>query len=347
MLSIALAHRTIDIPRVVERLLGNTIERFEILKGGANNIVGRADTKRESFAVKAYFHDPHDGRDRLGTEYSILSFLWKHGIRCIPEPVAADWNDKVGIYAFVNGTKARPGSLTKLDVLSMSDFLNEMWSLRNVPGASSLPVASDACFSLSDYIGAIEIRLKNLKDNIVGDRCGKAAIRFLEDDFCEVFYDVKRILQSNNNYHAVLPLSERTLSPSDHGFHNAIKDLNHKWVFIDFEYAGWDDPAKMVADACHQPAVPIHGELRRSFFQDILQKIDHSGSFASRVKGIYPAVGLKWCMILLSEFIPVTLRRRQFSGQDDKDSERHWLQLKKAKQKLEKVRQDLEYADIF
>ena len=36
----------------------------------------------------------------------------------------------------------------------------------------------------------------------------------------------------------------RTLSPSDFGFHNALRTPAGTMVFLDFEYFGWDDPAK-------------------------------------------------------------------------------------------------------
>ena len=43
---------------------------------------------------------------------------------------------------------------------------------------------------------------------------------------------------------AALPKETRCLSPSDFGFHNALLEATGKLRFVDFEYAGWDDPAK-------------------------------------------------------------------------------------------------------
>ena len=50
--------------------------------------------------------------------------------------------------------------------------------------------------------------------------------------------------------------AERCLSPSDFGFHNAILANDGRLRFIDFEYAGWDDPSKLICDFFCQPAVP-------------------------------------------------------------------------------------------
>ena len=58
---------------------------------------------------------------------------------------------------------------------------------------------------------------------------------------------------------AEIPLEDRCLSPSDFGFHNALQSAA-RLSFIDFEYAGWDDPAKLVCDFFCQPAVPVPQE---------------------------------------------------------------------------------------
>jgi len=50
-----------------------------------------------------------------------------------------------------------------------------------------------------------------------------------------------------------LPADETCLSPSDFGFHNALVDPSGALSFLDFEYAGRDDPAKPVSDFFCQP----------------------------------------------------------------------------------------------
>ena len=52
------------------------------------------------------------------------------------------------------------------------------------------------------------------------------------------------------------PQRLRVLSPSDFGFHNALRRPDGTIVFVDFEYFGWDDPAKMMADAMLHPGNP-------------------------------------------------------------------------------------------
>ena len=54
---------------------------------------------------------------------------------------------------------------------------------------------------------------------------------------------------------AELPVEQRTLSPSDFGFHNALRRPDGRVVFLDLEYFGWDDPAKMISDFLLHPAL--------------------------------------------------------------------------------------------
>ena len=37
-------------------------------------------------------------------------------------------------------------------------------------------------------------------------------------------------------------------------------------------------------------------------------------AFAGRVAAVYPLFGLKWCLILLNEFLPADFLRRQFAA---------------------------------
>ena len=57
--------------------------------------------------------------------------------------------------------------------------------------------------------------------------------------------------------------AERTLSPSDFGFHNALKRSDGRIVFLDFEYFGWDDPAKMTAEELARVLPVIRGLRER------------------------------------------------------------------------------------
>jgi hypothetical protein len=59
---------------------------------------------------------------------------------------------------------------------------------------------------------------------------------------------------------------------------------------------------------------------------------------AGRVPVFFPLFGLKWCLILLNEFLPAQLLRRKFAGMNERDIEaRQSEQLSKARSMLRVV----------
>jgi hypothetical protein len=61
------------------------------------------------------------------------------------------------------------------------------------------------------------------------------------------------------------------------------------------------------------------------------------------VESIYPLFGLKWCMIILNEFLPGALLRRHFAATAATDrSALQRQQLDKARQMLNRIRAEYE-----
>jgi hypothetical protein len=60
------------------------------LTGGRNNRVYRVQDGRRDGVVKQYFRHAADLRDRFGAERAFYNFVWRHGIRRTPAPLA--WN---------------------------------------------------------------------------------------------------------------------------------------------------------------------------------------------------------------------------------------------------------------
>jgi thiamine kinase-like enzyme len=125
---------------------------------------------------------------------------------------------------------------------------------------------------------------------------------------------------------AELPLRERTLSPSDFGFHHALRDGQGRLAFVDFEYFGWDDPAKTMADFLLHPAMAMTAAQRREFAAGMIALFDDDPRLAARARILYPWFALKWALILLNEFLPGHLRRRRFAGDDDASREQVLLE---------------------
>jgi hypothetical protein len=126
-------------------------------------------------------------------------------------------------------------------------------------------------------------------------------------------------------------MEHRVLSPSDFGFHNALKDEAGKLWFFDFEYAGWDDPAKLLCDFFCQPQVPVSIEHAESFVETLQMTVGDE-DLPARYKLLLPLHAAKWACILLNEFLRSDADRRRFAGLMD----RRTAQLEKARAMLAK-----------
>ena len=301
---------TIPVPqgaaRLVEQAGLGRLEGVSPLAGGANNRVLRADTTGGPAVLKLYFHHPHDPRDRLGTEYGFLSAVWAGGIRCVPRPRAAAPDRHMALYGFVPGT--RPAAATAALVDQAAGFVAALQRLRLQ--ADHLPPGSEACFTLADHRVTVERRLARLAALAPETDLHAAASRLVRDEALPRFHAV--ILPADAG--DPLPPNRRCLSPSDFGFHNALVDGDGQAVFLDFEYAGWDDPAKLVGDFFHQPAVPVPMEHYPAFRDRIAALFPEPEDTARRCDAVMPLYGLKWVAILLNDFLPAGGSRRAFSA---------------------------------
>jgi len=125
----------------------------------------------------------------------------------------------------------------------------------------------------------------------------------------------------------------RTLSPSDFGFHNALRDRSGHIVFLDFEYFGWDDPVKLTADFILHPGMMLDGAARRRFAAGMAELHASDPDSRQRLRRHLPLIALRWCLILLNEFLPGHWARRMIAGGSDRMAAKA-SQLAKAKSML-------------
>lgn len=321
-------------------------ERVEPIAGGANNLVFRVTAGDRDILAKVYFQHRGDRRDRLGAEFGMLDFIWKNGLRCIPEPLYADYARHIGLYQFVEGCQPRREEISWPDVEQLIQFLADLWRLREKPGAAALPPGSDSSFSMSGFLGNVAGRFRHVANALAAESASGAVREFVQHELSSTLEAVRKFMEhgaraSGLDLDAVLPLDQRTLNPADHGFQNALRGQGGHLTFLDFEYAGWDDPAQMICNACLQPAVPIPAAMQRRFVEIILGRLGNPVALAARLRLLYPLFGLKWSLIMLNEFLPISAERRRFAGARPDDQDRRNEQLGKSRRQLQAVREYL------
>lgn len=292
------------------------------LSGGKNSRVYHVvcDNFRE-FAVKLYFRDKTDGRDRLRTEWRASHFMIQHGFGNIPKPVAMDEDKGVAVYEFIQGSKLSPAEIEMKSIDALVSFLEKLENLKNDPEADALAPASEACFSIDDMLENVSSRMNRLVKVKKYPGAEKELSLFLNTLIAPFFQEVeawcyKKSEEFHLNLSRKIEKKDQTLSPSDFGFHNAILSKKGGLYFMDFEYFGWDDPSKMIVDFLLHPAMEIRTELKHYFLEKMLEKFAHIQGLKQRIKIVFPLFGIKWCLILLNEFIPSENKRREFAAGD-------------------------------
>ncbi|MGH2363547.1 MAG: phosphotransferase [Chloroflexota bacterium] len=310
------------------------------LAGGGNNRVFRVDlASGEPYLLKWYFQDAWQERDRLTAEFSFLEFAWESGIRCVPRPVARHESEPIALYEFVAGDPVRPAEVGATDILGACRFVADLQVARGRLVATRLTSGAEACFSLAAHVECLARRVERLLRRHSDSQVDREMHDFVLDMLAPSADDVAESVRATVSLDAFvreLPLPQRCLSPSDFGFHNALRRPDGSLCFLDFEYAGWDDPARVICDFFCQVAVPVpreHLPLMAQKFEELWPEAD----ILRRVNRLLPLYVLKWSCILLNEFLSEGQSRRQFALELDDLTARKRQQLAKARAMADSV----------
>ena len=293
------------------------------LSGGMNNQVFRVTGGGRTVVLKSYFHDAHDSRDRLGAEWGFLTAAQDLGVGCVAAPLARATAHHLGVYSFLAGRLPVPEDVSAAAVDQALAFVTRLNPASRAVEHGRLPAASEACFSGAQHLGTVDRRLDRLSRALGDSPVEQEAARFLRDDLGPLWTRIRDdiatgLARLGIDPAAEIPAAERILSPSDFGFHNALKTEDGCFAFLDFEYAGWDDPAKLVGDAFNQVKVPLPQYLYPVFRDTVAARSPDPAVARRRFDLLRPLYAVKWVLIILNDFIPLDERRRAFAGTVDR-----------------------------
>lgn len=294
------------------RLLGRPEVELQRLPGGGNNRVYRVRTSEGICILKHYYRHPSDPRDRLDAEFRFCAFAWEAGLRALPRPLGRDDGAGVGLYSELPGRRPEVSEVDAGAVAQALAFLTDLNRARHRPEAAALPPASEAAFSVPEHLRLVEGRVARLGSLEGADEGARAAQSFVARELRPAWEALRDRLARVPDGGPLRPAG-RVLSPSDFGFHNALRREDGTLGFLDFEYAGWDDPAKLVGDFFTQVARPVGPEHYRGFAEGVAALGPEPEATLARIELLRPLVRLKWSCILLNAFLPLDGARRAFA----------------------------------
>lgn len=315
-------------------------EAVTLCSKGGNNRTYRVETAAGIFAAKQYFRHEGDSRDRLAAEYAFLTYAKAAAAEATPRPYACDPEAGLALYEFVEGRPFQAGEIGITQVDAAIQFFRAL-NVLHLRATAQLPVASEAGFSIAGHLAFIEGRINRLLEVIPQSDIDAAALDFFRrlDKFWQqllasIYSDVSR---ADLDIDAALAQEQRCISPSDFGFHNALTETNGNIRFLDFEYAGWDDPAKTAGDFFAQLAVPVPPEYYDHFMAESMRMFPEPDFLVKRANILRPVYQIKWCCIALNVFMQVHLARRKFANPGLDETILKQTQIAKAEQILQSI----------
>ena len=318
-------------------LLDHPVKKCQKILGRGNSQVYKLTTMdSRQYAIKMYPDRSLDGRARLKTEFNAVRFLGANGFDNVPDAVRKDDDLNIGLYSWVGGQSI---DVPKHQDLSQAiEFVRRLYKVSKASQYPADELATEACLSARELVNQVDARFKRLRSFSMNN---PALSEFLNRSFRPVWRDLKQNLAQSwpeSSREKDLDPKYCILSPSDFGFHNALKNSG-EITFIDFEYFGWDDPVKLTADFLWHPAMELHPDLASKWKNSMLDIFGSEPDFIERLNAAMPLCGLRWAMIVLNEFLPgFSLRRKNAGGINSYTLEQtRKVQLKKAKHYCEKV----------
>ena len=286
---------------LVADALHTRVAGVELLSGGINNLCARLRLEDGRIIVgKRYRRSPQDPRDRFLHETHFLQLLERVGIGGVPRIVAVDKRKGLSLQTqligepWPEGRTAPPGVWKQFDA-----FLARLQERPVRDEASRLPVAAEAGLSPQEHLAWLQHRRDLWRARSFAGQLPPETVELVKGELENEYSQVACMAIAHPEFKVRIDRSRLILTPSDFGLHNALVDESGRVSFVDFEYAGWDDPAKTEIDFRHQPR---HVAGRPEHIDCLSDRLDRN---SSRYLLMQKLLGLKWRYIVLAA---------QFSG---------------------------------
>lgn len=291
--------------------------RSEIIESGKNNLVSKIYYKNKIYIYKKYLKKNNNGikYSRYSSETSFIQLLKKKKIKNLPSILATNSKTQESIFNYINGKKIN--KVTKNDILQCIKFIKKINQINFKKKNINFKMATESCVSIEDHIQTANKRIIILSKFSKNYGIYKDAKSFVKTKLKKKLNEVKKNIFdtfSKKEINKKLQKKDLILSPSDFGFHNTIKK-NKKLYFFDFEYAGMDDPVKLISDFICQPDYQLNKKHISFFYQNILKIFPQHLGIEKRLKAVIYIHRIKWCCVIISEILNKKyLERRQFAG---------------------------------
>jgi len=304
------------LERRVAGELGCHVTGWSRIAGGTNNRLYRLDT-REGRALLVKHYQP-DEWQRLDREFATLACLRRQRIGFVPRALLRDDAAALALYSLEAGAVSDVTALRPDDGRAIAARAAALHTI--VPGSAGCGPrrAIGACFTLAGQIAGIERRLASFAEFAAG-AVESAAVRTLcreVDLSAEVQRLIAGVTARFDAADLTAPVAEqdRRLNSGDFGPHNLLLHAEAGITVLDWEWSGWDDPARMVMGfVAHAASEGLAPEAADAF----LAAYAEARALPESEKARYERVGLlydvEWVAVYSGVLTPAITAGKRFA----------------------------------
>lgn len=212
----------------------------------------------------------------------------------IPKIFHSDYNNKSLVIKYLAGKKINKNQSKYIG--KIIQFLGYLQKKKKFFEINKI-YAQDACLKFEDHLNNTYSKIKNLEKKIKSKN--SSYLNFIKD--LKIRYDTKK--KNIEKQYSKTKICKKNLdrlivSPSDFGFNNILKK-NNKIYFIDFEYAGLDDPLKLCFDFLSNPNTKMPKIKKLEFLRKFAKKFKIN-NIIKIYNDLIDFYYLKWAIIILN-----------------------------------------------
>lgn len=296
--------------------LGASVDSLTSLQGGINNqVFSCSDRNQQSkrYVIKGYA--PKGSSDRMAAEVQFLHYAKLVAPHYVPSLLVEDEERRCVVLEYLNGDPYPAGiSPSEQDILEAGNFFHLLNADQLLAKQHIKQSAAEGFLSLAEHLENVSGRLQQLRTEHLRVEFRFQANLLVQNIIQEfgVIADQTKALIDKGQIQDAINWEDCCVSPSDFGFHNAFRAVNGV-KFFDFEFAGWDDPAKLMVDFMLQPRIPVAPSLSNTFYRSITSF--GGDRLMDRIGVLGPILRLKWLCIMLSVLRPDRLHEMQIVAQ--------------------------------
>ena len=288
-----------DITFYIENLSKKTVKKVDRIKGRSNSRVYKIELDTgQKLVGKLYPEKTFDERFRLEKETKAYKFLHSKKIKLTPKSIWYEKKLNFALFEWIDGREIK--KISDEQINQAAEFIRLLTNISKNVNYSDFKLASAACISGQMIEQQIIHRFKNISNLTYKN---SELNSFLDNDF---YFTFKKILLSSKqlwpgDFARNLSINYQILSPSDFGFHNVLNTKNGL-RFLDFEYFGWDDPAKLISDFLLHPGMVLNDNQKSLWLNRMENIFVEDKTFRQRLTASYCLYGLCWILIILNIF---------------------------------------------